>query len=68
MNDEKTFTVSVTVRKCPTNEVEGDLWFDPDDFVNFLKRRYVLDRDAKYGLDAYNKHAGQHIVNVDLIH
>ena len=66
MSDEKSFTVLVTVKKTPENEVEDDGWFDPADFVDFLNERYVVDRDADYGLDGYNKHAGQLVVGIEI--
>lgn len=64
--DEKTFTIKVKAKKRTTNEVEDDSWFDPQDFVNYLQEKYVVDEKVSYGLDAYNAHAGQMITEIEL--
>lgn len=59
---ERVFYLKVTARRTPTNEVEGSGWFSPSDFGQFLFSRFTVGRTD--GLDAYNKHAGQQIVDI----
>lgn len=64
-DDTRTFLVRVTVKRAPSNEVEGDGWFAPEDFVSFLRKRFTVPADADYGLDAYNKRGVQLVVGVE---
>lgn len=64
-DDSKPFDLQVRVIKSPTNEVEDDSWFDPEDFVEFLKERYTVAR-GDLPLDAYNKNAGQQVIEVEV--
>lgn len=60
--ETETFLIEVTVKKCPSNEVE-DWQADPNDFVEFLQK-HVVSENAAYGLDAYNKDSSQLITGI----
>lgn len=63
--DEPTekFLIEVELRSHPSNEAST---LDPEDFVDFLQR-FVVDADASYGLDAYNKDAPQLVAGIRLL-
>jgi hypothetical protein len=66
-NSHRKFFLEVTARRTPSNEVEGPDWLAPDDFANFLRKRFTVKEDVPYGLDAYNKHSGQLILDVNVV-
>lgn len=58
MSETKTLVLHVDVVASPTNEIEDDVWFDPEDVAEYLQSEKVLL--------GYNSHAGQHITSVRL--